>query len=174
MPKAGFNPNVGLALCVLVLSASGLVASAPQPASMDWIHVVRIGAYGLQRNNAQTIVRQATESHVFGIEVDNDITGRYQSFLDPTEKLKAIRAIAKEAHRAGNRAFVYIAGTECITANADQTPHTLGKDHSVEAPHFGSPRATRMSGSVPTPRNGARSTWKESGRSQLPVSMVST
>jgi len=129
MPKAGFNPNVGLALCVLVLSASGLVASAPQPASMDWIHVVRIGAYGLQRNNAQTIVRQATESHVFGIEVDNDITGRYQSFLDPTEKLKAIRAIAKEAHRAGNRAFVYIAGTECITANADQTPHTLGKDH---------------------------------------------
>jgi len=129
MPKAGFNPNVGLALCVLVLSASGLVASAPQPASMDWIHVVRVGAYGLQRNNAQTIVRQATESHVFGIEVDNDITGRYQSFLDPTEKLKAIRAIAQEAHRAGNRAFVYIAGTECTTANADQTPHTLGKDH---------------------------------------------
>ena len=74
-------------------------------------------------------MRQATESHVFGIEVDNDITGRYQSFLDPTEKLKAIRAIAQEAHRAGNRAFVYIAGTECITANADQTPHTLGKDH---------------------------------------------
>src|SRR6267378_3359569 len=129
MPKAGFNPNVGLALCVLVLSASGLVASAPQPVSMDWIHVVRIGAYGLQRNNAQTIVRQATESHVFGIEVDNDITGRYQSFLDPTEKLKAIRAIAKEAHRAGNRAFVYIAGTECITAKADQNPHTLAKDH---------------------------------------------
>jgi hypothetical protein len=88
MPKAGFNPNVGLALCVLVLSASGLVASAPQPASMDWIHVVRIGAYGLQRNNAQTIVRQATESHVFGIEVDNDITGRYQSFLDPLRNSK--------------------------------------------------------------------------------------
>jgi len=62
-------------------------------------------------------------------EVDNDITGIYQSYLDPTEKLKAIRAIAQEAHHAGNRAFVYIAGTECITANADQTPHTLGKDH---------------------------------------------
>ena len=96
---------------------------------MDWTHVVRIGAYGLQRNNAQTIVRQATESHVFGIEIDNDITGRYQSFLDPSEKLKAIRAIAQEAHRAGNRAFVYISGTECITANADQTPHTLAKEH---------------------------------------------
>src|SRR6266513_617984 len=112
---------------------------------MDWTHVVRIGAYGLQRNNAQTIVRQATESHVFGIEVDNDITGRYQSFLDPSEKLKAIRAIAQEAHRVGNRAFVYIAGTECITANADQTPHTMAKEHqdwlqrkiSVEPAIFG-------------------------------------
>ena len=26
-------------------------------------------------------------------------------------------------------AFVYIAGTECITANADKTPHTLAKEH---------------------------------------------
>src|SRR5437868_423015 len=129
MPKAGFNPNIGIALCVLVLSASGVVASAPEPAGMDWTHVVRIGAYSLQRNNAQMIVRQAAESRVFGIEVDNDITGRYQSLLDPNEKLKAIRAIAQEAHRAGNRAFVYIGGTECITANADQTQHTLAKDH---------------------------------------------
>jgi hypothetical protein len=129
MPKAGFNPNIGIALCVLVLSASGMVASASKPATMDWTQVVRIGAYGLQRNNAQKIVRQAAESRVFGIEVDNDITGRYQSLLDPNEKLKAIRAIAQEAHRAGNRAFVYIAGTECITANADQTQHTLAKDH---------------------------------------------
>jgi hypothetical protein len=31
--------------------------------------------------------------------------------------------------QTGNRAFVYIAGTECITANADHTPHTLAKDH---------------------------------------------
>src|SRR6266550_2933416 len=129
MPKAEFNPNSGIALCVLVLAASGLIASAPQPASVDWTHVVRIGAYGLQRNSAQKIVRQATENHVFGIEVDNDITGRYQSFLDPAEKLKAIRAVAQKAHHTGNRAFVYIAGTECITANADQTPHTMAKDH---------------------------------------------
>ena len=129
MPKQGFNPNVGIALFALVLSASSLVANAPEPKGMDWTHVVRIGAYGLQRNGAQTIVRQATESHIFGIEVDNDITGRYESFLDPTEKLKAIHAIAQEAHRADNRAFLYIAGTECISANADQTAHTLAKEH---------------------------------------------
>lgn len=129
MRKAGSNPNIGIALCVLILSACGMVASASKPASMDWTHVVRIGAYGLRRNNAHKIVRLATEAHVYGIEVDNDITGRYESFLDPNEKLQAIRAIAQEAHRAGNRAFVYIAGTECITANADHTPHTLAKDH---------------------------------------------
>ena len=68
-------------------------------------------------------------SGVFGIEVDNDIPGRYESFLDPTEKLEAIRAVAEEAHKAGNKSFVYIAGTECITAHADKSQHTLAKDH---------------------------------------------
>jgi len=70
---------------------------------------VRVGAYGLRSDNAKAIVRNATKSHVFGIEVDNDIPGRYESFLDPTEKLKAIRAVADAAHKANNRAFVYIA-----------------------------------------------------------------
>src|SRR5262249_26506615 len=59
----------------------------------------------------------------------NDIRGRYESFLDPNEKLKAIRAVAIEAHKAGNHAFIYIAGTECITFNADKTPHSMAKDH---------------------------------------------
>ena len=77
----------------------------------------------------EKIVADASASKVFGIEVDNDIPGRYESFLDPTEKLKAIRAVAEKAHRVGNHAFVYIAGTECITANADKTPHTLAKEH---------------------------------------------
>ena len=47
----------------------------------------------------------------------------------PTEKLKAIHAVAEKAHAAGNYAFVYIAGTECITANGAETPHTLFKEH---------------------------------------------
>src|SRR5579863_9622471 len=95
----------------------------------DWTNYVRIGAYGLSRHGADEIVRNAQESGVFGIEVDNDIPGRYESFVNPEEKLAAIRAVAQKAHAAGNYAFVYIAGTECITANADQTPHTLAKEH---------------------------------------------
>jgi hypothetical protein len=114
---------------LLLIAASSLGQVAANQASGDWTHYVRIGAYGLKPNNADRIVRDAQKGHVFGIEVDNDIPGRYESFLDPTEKLKAIHSVAEAAHAAGNKAFVYIAGTECITANADKSPHTVMKDH---------------------------------------------
>jgi len=97
--------------------------------NQNWTNYVRIGAYGLQSGNAEQIVRSAQEDGVFGIEVDNDIPGRYESFINPQEKLTAIRAVAQRAHAVGNRAFVYIAGTECITANGDKTSHTLAKEH---------------------------------------------
>jgi hypothetical protein len=124
-------------LLLLAISVCG-VGAKPQivPASkgsskpdQDWTNYVRIGAYGLRGGDAAEIVRKAQASGVFGIEVDNDIEGRYESFLHPEEKLKAIHDVAEAAHRAGNYAFVYIAGTECITAHADQTPHTLFKEH---------------------------------------------
>src|SRR6202167_49279 len=95
----------------------------------NWTNYVRIGAWGLAHNDAENIVREADESHVFGIEVDNDIPGRYESFLHPEEKLAAIRAVAEHAHKVGNDAFVYIAGLECSTANADRLPHSVAKDH---------------------------------------------
>ena len=37
--------------------------------------------------------------------------------------------MAEAAHKAKNHAFVYIAGTECITANADHSAHSVVKDH---------------------------------------------
>jgi len=98
-------------------------------AAQDWTHWVRIGGYGLSLDHVDEIVESATESRVFGIETDNDIPGRYESLLDPTEKLQAIRAVAGKAHAAGNYAFVYIAGLECITAHAEQSPHSFFKDH---------------------------------------------
>jgi hypothetical protein len=111
--------------CGLLLCSAGR-ADAP---AQNWTHYVRIGAYGLQSDNAAAIVRNAQESHVFGIEVDNDIPGRYESFLDPTAKLQAIRSVTELAHKANNKTFVYIAGTECITANADKSAHSVVKDH---------------------------------------------
>ena len=116
----------GLLLSCVSLSAA---SDAPKQPEQNWTNYVRIGAYGLNRPDASDIVKRAQQSGVFGIEVDNDIPGRYESFLDPTQKLEAIREVAKKAHAAGNYAFVYIAGTECITANADASTHTLAKDH---------------------------------------------
>ncbi len=95
----------------------------------NWTHFVRIGGHGLNINRVDSIIEGAIDTHIFGIETDNDITGRYDSFLDPTEKLEAIKAMADAAHEAGNYAFVYIAGTECITSNADEREHTFFKDH---------------------------------------------
>jgi hypothetical protein len=119
------NLASAVAAIVLLLPLRANSDSAKQ----NWTNYTRIGAYGLRSDNAARIVRSAQEDGVFGIEVDNDIEGRYESFVNPAEKLKAIRDLAEKAHAAGNYAFVYIAGTECITANADRTPHTLAKEH---------------------------------------------
>jgi hypothetical protein len=130
--KKHFMKRLHVLLVSLVLLSVSLVmlgTSASYPGGQNWTNYVRIGAYGLQPNNTDKIVADAEASHVFGIEVDNDIEGRYESFVNPEEKLKAIHDVAEKAHRAGNYAFVYIAGTECITANADATPHTLAKEH---------------------------------------------
>ena len=120
--------SVFLHALLWIASCASAVAAQDTP-RLNWTNYVRIGAYGLKTGNAEAIMRDAQKAHVFGIEVDNDIPGRYESFLDPTEKLNAIRAVATAAHKAGNRAFVYIAGTECITAHADQAKHSVMKDH---------------------------------------------
>src|SRR6202167_5316486 len=120
----------------IVLLSFGALALSAAPAGekqdwphQNWTHYVRIGAYGLRGGDGAKIVSSAEASGVCGIEVDNDIPGRYESFLHPEEKLKAIHDLAESAHHAGNYAFVYIAGTECITAHGDQVEHTLAKDH---------------------------------------------
>ncbi len=122
------NPSLSF-LIISILALSICCSSPQQKSQQNWTHFVRIGGHGLSLDRVDQIIKSATETHVFGIETDNDIPGRYESFLDPTEKLKAIEAVAKKAHEVGNFAFVYIAGLECITANADKTEHTFFKDH---------------------------------------------
>jgi endo-alpha-1,4-polygalactosaminidase (GH114 family) len=117
--------TIALFVCLLIL---GGVTRCDEP-TQDWTHYVRVGAYGLSATNADQIIQDARASHVFGIEVDNDVTGRYDSFLDPAEKLQAIHTLAEKAHAVRNKAFVYIAGTECITASAEKSPHSVLKDH---------------------------------------------
>ena len=118
-----------------VLTLTGSLASQqssgsqqPNDSQRAWMRRVRIAAYSLGPDNAKQIVEQAKASGVYGIEVDNDIPGRYESLLDPSAKLAAIHSVAVEAHRAHNKVYVYIAGLECISKDADG-PHTLAKDH---------------------------------------------
>ena len=98
-------------------------------AQNDWTNKVRISGNPLTNDNIGTIIKNASDSYVFGIEVDNDITGRYESFINPEEKLEAIRKVTEEAHKTNNKTFVYIAGLECITSDADKKEHTFFKDH---------------------------------------------
>ncbi len=120
-----------LSLVGAIIALTGGFLGTASAQELNWTHSVRIAAYGLDHEGAtpEEVVRQATEDHVYGIEVDNDIPGRYESFLDPTEKLKTLRTVAELAHKANNKVYVYIAGTECITAHADKVAHSLMKDH---------------------------------------------
>jgi hypothetical protein len=120
--------KAGIALALISAATATLPAQQTDDAQRAWMRRVRIAAWSLDRNDAKKIVEEAMASGVYGIEVDNDIPGRYESLLDPSEKLAAIRSAAVEAHHAGNKAFVYIAGLECISKDADG-PHTLAKDH---------------------------------------------
>jgi hypothetical protein len=124
--------NISLTISALVwfagLACSPALKAQRADVQREWLSKARIAAYSLGATNARRIVDEASASGVYGIEVDNDIEGRYDSFLDPKEKLEAIRRLAKEAHRVHNKAFVYVAGTECISVDAGG-PHTLAKEH---------------------------------------------
>ena len=91
-------------------------------AEQNWTNYVRIGAYGLQADNAEAIVRDAQKNHVFGIEVDNDIPGRYESFLDPTAKLKAIRALAEPPTQIRITPSFTLQARNALRPHADQPP----------------------------------------------------
>lgn len=122
-------------LCVLIL-ISGCTDSDSKPQKIvehdkprDWTNYIRTAGHGLNKENVDATIKDALETNLFGIQEDNDIPGRYESFLDPSEKLVALKLIAERAHEIDNYAFVYIAGLECITANADNKAHSFFKDH---------------------------------------------
>ena len=95
----------------------------------NWTHYIRTSGHGVNPATIERTIQDAQDTYLFGIEVDNDPPGRYDSFLDPTAKLEALKLLSQRVHEINNYAFDYIAGLECITANADKTEHTFFKDH---------------------------------------------
>lgn len=117
-------------LTALLFGLTAMLFAQPQPApGQNWTHYIRTSGHGLSLDRVAAIVDEAERTHIYGIEVDNSLTGYYESFLEPAEKLKAIEAVAKAAHARGNRVFVYTEGLETITSNADEKAHTFFKDH---------------------------------------------
>ncbi|MDZ7765955.1 MAG: hypothetical protein U5K00_16315 [Melioribacteraceae bacterium] len=49
-------------------------------ARQNWTHYVRTAGHGLNKENVEATIKDAIETHLFGIEVDNDPPGRYESF----------------------------------------------------------------------------------------------
>ena len=45
----------------------------------------------------------------------------------PQPSWRSAQSVSEQVHRANNKVYVYIAGTECITANADKSAHTVMK-----------------------------------------------
>lgn len=97
--------------------------------NQNWTHFARIAGHGVNQDNIDEIISSATETNVFGIEIDNSLTGYYSSFLNPEEKLQAIKMAAEAAHAVDNFAFIYTEGLEIITSDADKKDHTFFKDH---------------------------------------------
>ncbi|MBN2008799.1 hypothetical protein JW960_05600 [candidate division KSB1 bacterium] len=115
---------------IILFSMALLVACGTQnDKAQNWTHYVRIAGHGLSLSTVDSIIKDAKDTHLFGFEVDNSLTGYYESFLDPTDKLKAIKALADSTHKIGNYAFVYTEGLETITAECDKKEHTFFKDH---------------------------------------------
>lgn len=130
----GFSLNLFIFLIIVLptLFSSQIGLSQPPEAAaqgQNWTHYVRIAGHGLNINNVEQIISRAAETHVFGIETDNSLTGYYESFLDPAEKLQAMKVMAEKAHAAGNKVFIYTEGLETITADADRKERTFFKDH---------------------------------------------
>ncbi|MFC1785054.1 hypothetical protein ACFL0J_05430 [Candidatus Neomarinimicrobiota bacterium] len=113
----------------LVINISILSCTASNSPSQNWTHFARIAGHGVNQNNVNDIIESAKETNVFGIEIDNSLTGYYSSFLNPDEKLKAIGMLADAAHADNNFAFVYTEGLETITTEADSKENTFFKDH---------------------------------------------
>lgn len=97
--------------------------------SQNWTYYVRTSGHGCAINQLHAVMDDARQTHLFGIEVDNDITGRYNSFLNPEAKLQAIKAMADSAHAVKNYAFVYTAGLECITDSMMPQSRSFFRDH---------------------------------------------
>ncbi len=139
MSKLRFFQIVTGLLCLVYIV--GCKVNSQKMEEQNWTHYVRTAGHGASMDHIDEVFEQVEKTYVEGIEIDNSLTGYYESFLDPEEKLKAIQAYVDRAHESGHKIYVYTEGLEIITSNADQKPHTFFKDHPdwVQRDIYGNP-----------------------------------
>lgn len=139
MSKLRFFQIVTGLLCLVYIV--GCKVNSQKMEEQNWTHYVRTAGHGASMDHIDEVFEQVEKTYVRGIEIDNSLTGYYESFLDPEEKLKAIQAYVDRAHESGHKIYVYTEGLEIITSNADQKPHTFFKDHPdwVQRDIYGNP-----------------------------------
>ena len=97
--------NIGKNLILFLILFIGTLF--PQASGrLDWTHYARISGYGLGSENIESTIKKANDEVTLGIELDNDITGRYDSFLNPDQKIADIKKAAEAAHKIGNYAYI--------------------------------------------------------------------
>ena len=62
---------------ILVFALGVQFASTFAQSPQNWTHFVRTAGHGLNKGNIEATIKDAQETFLFGIEVDNDIPGRY-------------------------------------------------------------------------------------------------
>ncbi len=118
-----------ITVCLFLCLIFGCTVNSKKDGQQNWAHFIRTAGHGASMDHIDEVFEQVKETHVFGIEIDNSLTGYYESFLQPEEKLKTIKAYVDRAHEMGNKIYVYTEGLETITTQADQKEHTFFKDH---------------------------------------------
>ena len=139
MSKPRFFQIVTGLLCLVYIV--GCKVNSQKMEEQNWTHYVRTAGHSASIDHIDEVFEQVEKTYVRGIEIDNSLTGYYESFLDPEEKLKAIQAYVDRAHESGHKIYVYTEGLEIITSNADRKPHTFYKDHPdwVQRDIYGNP-----------------------------------
>ncbi len=157
-----------------LLFVCGLILNAAEPrtsaSGISWTHYVRIAGHGLRDDNAAAIVAESERSNVFGIEVDNDVPGRYESLSIPQPSSRPSARLPKRRTTSATKPSstspalnasprmrqilrIHFSRTTAIGFSGNWTEP---RRFSAAGPPFGSGVATKMSGCRLSRPNGAR------------------
>lgn len=98
----------------------------------DWFRGARVAGLatyaGVTPCDVRADIARMADERVTVVEVDSELS----SYLDEpafAEQIRVVDLVARECHALGMRCVAYYPVLESLTLDADQTPHTMAKDH---------------------------------------------